>query len=127
MWSTGAPPFVSPEGTAFQIKPGDCIVLDMHYKSTGKPETEQTQVGFYFLKEPPKQEMTFLCIDGQTLTSGSIYLDPGQPNTRVYAIEEVPKETTIYAAWPRIRCFKTFKAWVKYPLGYWKPLVSINN
>src|SRR5262249_13344324 len=32
MWSTGAPPFESPDGTAFLIKPGDCIELDMHYK-----------------------------------------------------------------------------------------------
>ncbi|HWD40526.1 MAG TPA: hypothetical protein VG944_16880 [Fimbriimonas sp.] len=123
MWSTGAPPFVTPEGTAFLIKPGDCILLDLHYKTTGKPELEQTQVGFYFQKGTPKQEMTL-----DTVDSESIYLDPGTKANRVYAIEPIKKETTIYAVWPHMHFLgRTFKAWVKYPVGYWKPLVCIND
>ncbi|MCE9559024.1 MAG: hypothetical protein K8R88_08745 [Armatimonadetes bacterium] len=43
-WSTGAPPFLSPDGTAFLIKPGDCFLLNVHYKPKGKPEMEQPQV-----------------------------------------------------------------------------------
>jgi hypothetical protein len=122
MWSTGAPPFTSPEGTAFLVKPGDQIMLDMHYKTTGKPEVEQTQVGLYFLKEPPKDEMSLL-----TVASGDIYLQPGE-TSRVYTIKKVKKDTTIYAVWPHMHFLgRTFKAWVKYPSGFSKPLVCIND
>jgi hypothetical protein len=122
MWSTGAPPFTSPDGAAFLIKPGQQVLLDMHYKTTGKPEVEQTQVGFYFLKEPPKDEMTLL-----TVASPDVYLQPDE-TTRVYTIEHIKKETTIYAVWPHMHFLgRTFKAWVKFPQGYSKPLVCIND
>ena len=49
-WSTGAPPFESPSDTAFLVNPGDQIVLDVHYKTKGKPESEQPKVAFYYLK-----------------------------------------------------------------------------
>jgi len=46
-WSTGAPPFESPDGTAFLVNPGDCFVINVHYKPKGKPATEQPQVALY--------------------------------------------------------------------------------
>jgi|SRR5579862_6055133 len=123
MWSTGAPPFECPDGTAFLVNPGDQIVLDMHYKTTGKPELEQTQVGLYFLPEKPKEEMTLL-----TVASDDIYLDPGVARMRFYTHERVEKDTTIFAVWPHMHFLgKTFKAWVKYPSGYGKPLVCIRD
>ncbi|HLK15994.1 MAG TPA: hypothetical protein VKT78_14405 [Fimbriimonadaceae bacterium] len=123
-WSTGAPPFQSPEGTAFLIKPGDCILLDVHYKATGKPEVEQVKVGLYFCKEPPKDEMKV-----KIISNNSVYLQPGEPNTRVYLIgQKYSKPTTIYAVWPHMHYLgRTFKAWVKYPAGYSKPLVCIDD
>ncbi|MBS1718261.1 MAG: hypothetical protein JSS72_11075 [Armatimonadetes bacterium] len=123
-WSTGAPPFESPQGTAFLINPGDCILMDMHYKTTGKPEVEQTQVGLYFSSEPPKDEMNV-----HVVASDSIYLEPGQRDVRVFALGNKTKHpTTIYAVWPHMHYLgRTFKAWVKYPAGYSKPLVCIND
>jgi hypothetical protein len=123
-WSTGAPPFVSPDGTAFLIKPGDQFLLDVHYKTDGKPETEQVRVALYFDKVPPKDEMTV-----KVIASPDIYLEPGSPNTREYAIsQKFEKETTIYAVWPHMHYVgRTFKAWAKYPAGYAKPLVCIDD
>lgn len=121
-WSTGAPPFQSPDGTAFLMNPGEQIKLDMHYKSTGRPETEQTKVGLYFLKEPPKQEMKV-----KSMSSNGIYLEPGQRDVRVFAVGgKTSFPTTLYAVWPHMHYLgRTFKAWVKFPGGYSKPLVCI--
>jgi hypothetical protein len=123
-WSTGAPPFVSPDGTAFLIKPGDQFLLDVHYKPKGKPETEQIRVALYFMEEKPKEEMGV-----EVVASGGIYLQPGDANTRVYAIgDKIESETTVYAVWPHMHYNgRTFKAWVKYPAGYSKPLVCIDD
>jgi hypothetical protein len=123
-WSTGAPPFVSPDGTAFLIKPGDQFLLDVHYKCKGKPESEQVQVALYFQKEPPKDEMKV-----RVITGDGIYLQPGEKNVRVYGIgNKLEKEATVYAVWPHMHYDgRTFKAWVKYPGGYSKPLVCIDD
>ncbi len=123
-WSTGAPPFESPAGTAFQIKPGDCLLLDLHYKTTGKPEVEKTQVGLYFLKDPPVNEMTTAVVESE-----DIYLQPGASEARVYTIGPKTRSTaTVYAVWPHMHFLgRTFKAWVKYPSGYSKPFVAISD
>ena len=123
-WSTGAPPFESPQNTAFLIKPGDQILLDVHYKTTGKPEVEHPHVGFYFLKDPPKDEMSTNVVQTQ-----SIYLEPGQRDVRVFALgPKMKNSATIYAVWPHMHYLgRTIKAWVKYPSGYSKPLVCIDD
>jgi hypothetical protein len=123
-WSTGAPPFESPKQTAFLIKPGDCILLDIHYKTNGKSEVEQPQVAFYYQAEAPRDEMLV-----DVISSGDIYLQPGDSDTRVYAIgPKLKTETTVYAVWPHMHYLgRTIKAWVKYPEGYSKPLVCIDD
>ncbi len=123
-WSTGAPPFESPAGTAFLINPGDCIVLDVHYKPKGKPTKEQPQVAFYFQEEAPKDEISV-----EILATGNIYIQPGQKDARFFCIgEETEYDTTIYAVWPHMHYLgRTFKAWVKFPGGFSKPLVAIDD
>ncbi|MEI7576885.1 MAG: hypothetical protein WCK51_08325 [Armatimonadota bacterium] len=123
-WSTGAPPFESPEGTAFLVNPGDCFILNVHYKPKGKPATEQPQVALYTQESAPKDEMSV-----NVVASGDIYIQPGEKNARFYAIGPVTQhDTTIYAVWPHMHYLgKTFKAWVKFPGGYSKPLIAIDS
>jgi hypothetical protein len=106
------------------MKPGDNFLLDIHYKTTGKPETEHVQVGLYFSPTAPKDEMKTTVI-----SSNGIYLQPGQHDVRVFAIGQKMEEgATIYAVWPHMHYLgRTIKAWVKFPAGYSKPLVSIND
>jgi hypothetical protein len=52
----GRAPDVYPEGTARRIPAGASMRFQIHYsRTTGKPETDITSVGFVFSKEPPKQ------------------------------------------------------------------------
>ncbi len=122
-WSTGAPPFESPKDTAFLINPGDQIILDVHYKTTGKPEPEQPKVAFYTVNEVPKDEMSV-----KVIATGDIYVQPGE-TSRFYAISEKTEvPTTIYAVWPHMHYIgRTFKAWVKFPAGYSLPLIAIDD
>jgi hypothetical protein len=122
-WSTGASPFVAAKDTAFLINPGDCIVLDVHYKPKGKVEMEQPQVAFYFSEAEPKDELSV-----NVIATGDIYIQPNE-RARFYAIGEAMKhDTTIYAVWPHMHYLgQTIKAWVKFPAGYAKPLVAIDD
>lgn len=123
-WSTGSPPIVAPSDVAFLINPGDCILLDIHYKPKGKPELEQPQVAFYFQADPPKHEMSV-----KVIATGDIYVQPGESDARFYAIgEPTEHDTTMYAIWPHMHYLgRTFKAWVKLPGGFSKPLIAIDD
>ncbi len=45
------------DGQARLVKAGSEIVFEMHYTPTGKPETDRTQVGIIFAKEPPRERV----------------------------------------------------------------------
>lgn len=123
-WSTGAPPFESPEGTAFLVNPGDCFILDVHYKPKGKRTMEQPKVALYRQETAPKDQMSV-----KVIASGDIYIQPGQKDARFFSIgQKTEFDTTIYAVWPHMHYLgKTFKAWVKFPAGYSKPLIAIDD
>lgn len=123
-WSTGAPPFESPAGTAFLVKPGDCFRLNVHYKPKGKVAMEQPKVALYYLDVAPKHEMSV-----EVIATGDIYIQPGQKDARFFAIgNETKHDTTLYAVWPHMHYLgRTFKAWVKFPGGFSKPLIAIDD
>ncbi len=123
MWSTGAPPFVAPEGTGFKVEAGDAVVLDVHYKATGKVEEEQTEVGIYFCDKKPEHDVEVL-----TAGSGTLQVNPRVPMYTAQTRMLVKDDCTIYMVWPHMHYLGTgMKAWVKYPLGYGKPLVCIRD
>jgi len=55
----GLDPRFLPDETGKRVVAGDLFVLQMHYTSTGKPETDRTQVGLYYYpaNQTPKREL----------------------------------------------------------------------
>ena len=55
----GLDPRFLPAETGKRVVAGDLFVLQMHYTTTGKPETDRTQVGLYYFPtgETPKREL----------------------------------------------------------------------
>jgi hypothetical protein len=56
-WAPGLQPFETPKGTAFELKPGTTIVLQVHYHKSGKEETDKTKLAIYLAKEKIDKEM----------------------------------------------------------------------
>lgn len=52
-WQPGKPPLTSPAGLAWVLEPGSDLVLQVHLHPTGKAETVEPAVGFYFTDQPP--------------------------------------------------------------------------
>ena len=46
-----------PNGTGKLMHQGSQITFQMHYTASGQPETDQTEIGFYFHATPPPNEM----------------------------------------------------------------------
>ena len=54
----GREPDIFPEGYARKIPAGAILEFQVHYsKTTGRPETDRTSVGFILAKEPPRQPL----------------------------------------------------------------------
>jgi hypothetical protein len=49
-----------PPGIADVLPLGSDLVLQAHYSPTGKPETDQTEIGLYFTREPVKRTLEWL-------------------------------------------------------------------
>jgi mono/diheme cytochrome c family protein len=57
-WAAGAQPLALPDGLAYFVPKGSDFILSTHFHPSGKPEKEQSVVGLYFSKMPPKQDFT---------------------------------------------------------------------
>jgi len=52
-WQPGKVPYFSPEGLSWVLNPGSDVVLQLHLHPSGKPESVQASIGFYFTDRPP--------------------------------------------------------------------------
>jgi len=51
-WKPGSEPVVEPDGMAWRATPGMNLVLNVHVRPTGKPETIDPEIGIYFTSKP---------------------------------------------------------------------------
>ena len=51
-WKPDSPALIEPSGMPWRLDPGNDLILNMHLKPTGKPETVQATVGLYFAEGP---------------------------------------------------------------------------
>jgi len=51
-WKPDSPALIEPSGMPWRLDPGNDLILNMHLKPTGKPETVEATVGLYFADKP---------------------------------------------------------------------------
>jgi len=51
-WVPGTTPRLLPPGVAMGVPPGADLIMQNHYHPSGKPETDQSELGIYFAKGP---------------------------------------------------------------------------
>ena len=56
-WSVGNTPRPLPNGMGRYLKRGSDLVVQMHYHPTGKQETDQSEIGLYFVKKPVAESL----------------------------------------------------------------------
>jgi mono/diheme cytochrome c family protein len=55
-WKPDTPALVEPAGMPWRLDPGNDLILNMHLKPSGKPETLDAEVGLYFTPDPPAKQ-----------------------------------------------------------------------
>lgn len=120
----GTTPRFLPAGIAAGIMPtsGD-IVLQIHYHATGKPETDQTEVGVYLMREA-----TARLLDSLFLRSFKLDIPAG---AAAYAIEdslEVPADCILMSVFPHMHLLgHEVHASAQMPDGSIRPLIDISR
>ncbi|HWA98832.1 MAG TPA: hypothetical protein VG713_10090 [Pirellulales bacterium] len=79
-WAPGGIPRRLPDGLGRMLRKDSDLVMQVHYHPTGKPETDQSQIGIYFTPEPAKR-----IVAGIFIVNRNIHIPPGAKEHRVTA------------------------------------------
>jgi len=122
-WAPGLEARQSPEGSAFLVKPGTDLIIQVHYHRDGKPEEDQTRVGLFFAKKPVQKEMNLLW-----LFNFGVNIPAGEKSYKLRREFTLPVDATLYSTMPHMHLLgHSMKAWLELPDGTTKPLVYIDN
>ncbi len=112
-----------PEGTGKLIRQGGQVTFQMHYTSTGKPETDATQIGFYFANAAPDRELFT-----KAASSVAITIPPGAKEYEREAtfVPSATRDVMLYELNPHMHYRgKRFKFEALYPGGTSEVLVNV--
>jgi hypothetical protein len=108
----GAPPLLK-KGQAKLIKAGSNINFQLHYTPTGKPEQDQSRIGFIFAKEPPTERIKGILVFNRTFT-----IPAGAPNHPVVARAVVERDVRLVSMLPHMHLRgRDFEVQITYPWG----------
>ncbi len=116
----GRPPVFKP-GQARLIKAGSDIMFQIHYTTTGKPEKDQTRIGFIFAKEPPKEQVQGGLVFNQRFT-----IPAKASDHRVEARAMVLRDVRLFSMQPHMHVRgKDFEFRAIYPSGETEVLLNV--
>ncbi len=122
-WAPGQQARYTPEGTAYLVKPGTKLVLQVHYHLSGKKETDQTKVALYLSKEPPKRELSLFW-----MFNFAVNIPPNVEDHNMRRVVNIPADVTIYNAMPHMHLLgRSMKAWLTKPDGTEVPMVWVDD
>lgn len=120
-WAPGGRPSLLPDGTAFRLKKGSKLVLQVHYSKNGAPQADQSSVALYLAKAPVEREMRVWAA-----VNTSFVLKPGVANQPVKAEMELPADVTVWSVAPHMHMLgKSMKMTARLPDGTEKPMIWI--
>ncbi len=121
-WKPDTPVLVEPAGMPWRLDPGNDLILNMHLKPSGKPETIAAQIGLYFTHDPPtKQPMLLQLEDDRDLD-----IPAGARNFVVQDELKLPLDVDLLGIYPHAHYLgKELESWAILPDGRRKWLIRI--
>lgn len=122
-WAPGVRPQETEKGEAFRVPPGADLVMQVHYHKSGKPETDQTEAGIYFAKEPIQKEVRLAWI-----MNFGINIPAGEKAYAATKEYKVPTDITLHTVMPHMHLLgHSMKAKLVKPDGTETPLIFVPN
>jgi tetratricopeptide (TPR) repeat protein len=122
-WQPGKSPSFVPEGMSWRLPMGSRLVLQVHMQTTGKPESVQASVGFFFTDQPPVAVPYKL-----VLASADIDIPPGETDYVLDSSYTLPVDVTVLGLIPHAHYLgKELHGWADLPDGSRKWLIRIDQ
>ncbi len=110
-----------PEDTGVFIPKGTTLTMQLHYTSTGKVETDQTRIGFYFHDSIPSKEFYAL-----SPSNVDFVIPAFGKNVALTVADEINRNIKIHYVVPHMHYRgKSIKMIVELPDGSEKTLISV--
>ena len=123
-WKPGSVPVRGTEGMSWRVDPGTDLILNLHMRPDGKPETVQLSVGLYFAEKPPTLFPMLLQLENDI----AIDIPPGD---RTFVVKDdftLPLDVEVLAVYPHAHYLgKDLQGYAILPDGKKKWLIWIKD
>ncbi len=107
-WAPGATPAAYPDGVGKRIPAGATFSVEMHYTTSGSPQTDQTEVALYLRSGPQSREA-----ETRQVVESHLDIPPGEGEAKHHATYAFRTPATIYSLFPHMH----FRGkWMRYEL-----------
>jgi hypothetical protein len=124
-WAPGIRPRMFPEGVGVRLTPFGRVVIQVHYHTSGVPETDRTRVGIYFARERLQEEIFYL-----PLLNWRFVIPPGAARHEVRASMVMPYIRGVEALFiaPHMHLLgREIRVDATYPDGTRRPMIYIDD
>jgi Flp pilus assembly protein TadD/mono/diheme cytochrome c family protein len=123
-WKPDTPVLVEPEGMPWRLDPGNDLILNIHLKPSGKPETLDAEIGLYFTPDPPTKQPMLLSLE----RDDKLDIPAGDANFQVDDSLTLPVDVDVLGVYPHAHYLgKDMQGWAILPDGQKKWLVWIKD
>jgi Tfp pilus assembly protein PilF/mono/diheme cytochrome c family protein len=122
-WAPGHTPYVAPAGMAIPLQPASDLVLMLHLRPSGKPESVQASIALYFADAPPTRVPALL-----RLTRQDLDIPAGNNSFVVTSTYVLPVPLDLITVQPHAHYVaRQIESTATLPGGSTKRLLSITN
>ena len=122
-WAPGTVPRFLPDGVGRHLKRSSDLVMQIHYHRSGKPETDQSEVGIYFVRKPAARY-----IGGLTVENWEFKIPAHHMHFGVNADYTLPVDVTFVAAAPHMHLVgRELKVTAHLPSGEQRAMISVKG
>ena len=121
-WKPGGAPYVEPDGLAWQLMPGDDLVLNAHLRPSGKPEQVRPTIGLYFTAKPPDKFPMLVQLEHD----GALNIPAGARDFVVSDDFKLPLDADVLAVYPHAHYLgRLLEGYATLPDGQRKALIRV--
>ncbi len=122
-WLPGVSPYYFPEGSAVTLPAGASLILDTHFRTTGRPEEVSLDFGLHLADGPPDLFPGIIYLAGEAMN-----IPPGMPDYTIHKsfVTPVDVEASAFLAHAHYVC-KIVEAYAVKPDGERVPLMGIDD
>ncbi|MEM6689722.1 MAG: redoxin family protein [Planctomycetota bacterium] len=122
-WVPGMGPMKMPKDHGIYIPAGGEIVIEIHYHLSGQATSDQSELAFYFAKQPVSKY-----IDGTVIGTQNLSIEPGDKDYQRHFWMDVPAAIDLVDVMPHMHYIGTSaKVIATLPDGGEVPLVNITG